>query len=49
MGKPKYDAVAISQNITKCHENIRIFEEAITKEKNTISELEGYLNELNEN
>jgi hypothetical protein len=43
MSKPKYDPLAITNNILKCHENIKIFEEAIAKERSTIVELEGYL------
>jgi hypothetical protein len=48
MAKPKYDIVAITQNIQKCYDNIRIFEDAIAKERVTIKELESYISELNE-
>ena len=47
MKRPFYtDRAALENNIAKCEQTIKTFQDAITKEQETIFELKGYIKEL---
>lgn len=43
---PDFDPVALERGIEQCHKNIRIFEAAIEKERNTIKEYRLMIEQL---
>lgn len=46
MAEILYSTEALEEGIKKCQENIRIFDEAIQKERDTMNEYQGMINVL---
>ena len=44
--KPAYDLESLKANIKRCENNIKLFQEAIAKEYENISELKKYVNDI---
>ncbi len=48
MKKPPYEKIALEEGIQNSIKNIQTFEEAIDKERKTISEYEFYIHQIKE-
>lgn len=46
MSEILYSTEALEEGIKKCQDNIKIFEEAIQKERNTMNDYQGMINVL---
>ena len=48
MQKPEYELIPLRAAVQQCRVNILAFQAGITKEENTITELQGYIKQWEE-